>query len=149
MKKNSYLALIFLTISCSNEPDIKIMCECYSEKSKRKYTNSEGKYIQEPTCSSVITGLINEQDNKFLIKKDNWYLNFFDYENQIESVSWRETEILASGKDTMGDDVIFVLDRIDLKSRLITDVFFETPTAMNTVSKTHVQNYQCKVVEGI
>ena len=149
MKKNSYLALIFFIISCSNEPDTKIICECYSEKSKSKYLNREGKYIQEPSCSSEITGLINEKDNKLLIKKDDWYLNFFDYENKTESVSWRESEILASGKDTYGDDVIFALDRIDLKSRLITDVFFEKPTAMNRVSKTFVQNYQCKVVEGI
>ena len=149
MKKNCHLALIFFIISCSNEPDTKIICECYSEKSKRTYINSVGKYIQEPSCSSEITGLINEKDNKFLIKEDEWYLNFFDYENQTKSVSWKGTEILASGKDTMGNDVIFVLDRIDLKSRLITNIFFEKPTAMNTVRKTFVKNYQCKVVEGI
>ena len=151
MKKNCHLALIFFIISCSNEPDTKIICECYSEKSKRTYINSVGKYIQEPSCSSEMTGLINESDNKFQMKKNGWIFNFSRGRDESNFyVKWHEDEIRASGEDMNFDKVYLTLDRVNLKSYLLTRVLFDKPTElMRTTGVNIEQNFQCKVVEGV
>jgi hypothetical protein len=144
-----FLLTTFVIASCGNVPDTKILCECYNERSKSKYETREGRYIQEPNCASEISGLINEKEDKFLIKKNNNYLHFRDKDTRDINILWQDSKISALGVDTYGDDITFTLDRINLKSNLWTTVIFDKTTALGKISMTIEQKYQCKVVEGI
>lgn len=151
MRNPAILTIILLMFTCSDVPDTKILCECYSERQQRTYEDSEGKYSQEPSCSSEMTGLINESDNKFQMKKNGWIFNFSRGRNESNFyVKWHEDEIRASGEDMNFDKVYLTLDRVNLKSYLLTRVLFDKPTElMRTTGVNIEQNFQCKVVEGV
>ena len=150
MRNPAILTIILLMFSCSDVPDTKILCECYSERQQRTYEDAEGKYFQEPSCLSEITGLINENNNKFQIKKNTGYFNFRGRDKLDHYIDWRDSKISASGVDAYGDKIFFSLDRINLKSYLLTRVLFDKPTElMRTTGVNIEQNFQCKVVEGV
>ena len=149
MRKISYLIVILLTSSCSDISDTLIICDCVSDRTKNKYTNRDGKYLNESYCQSEITGQINEKENKLIIKKDNWYLNFFDYDRGDENIFWQDTEISASGVSTEHDaNVLFNLNRINLKATLYTTWILEEPK-LNIIKITQEQKYQCRTTEGV
>jgi hypothetical protein len=150
MRNPAITLIIFLMFSCSEVPDTKILCDCYSERIKKTYVQGEGKYYQEPSCLSEITGLINENDNKFQIKKNGGYFDFTGGYKLGRYINWRDSKILAQGVDVYGEKIFFSLDRVNLKSYLLTTYLYEKPTeVMGTISFIVEQNYQCRVVEGV
>ncbi|MDA8799329.1 hypothetical protein N9N74_05450 [Gammaproteobacteria bacterium] len=150
MRNPAILTITLLMFSCSDVPDTKILCECYSERQQRTYEDAEGKYFQEPSCLSEMSGLINENDKKFQMKKNGWIFNFSRGRNESDFyVDWQDSKIIASGEDMNFDKVFFTLDRVNLKSYLLTRVLFYKPTDMGTTGVNIEQNYQCKVVEGV
>ena len=150
MRNPAILTIILLMFSCSDTPDTKILCECYSQTKQRTYVNGEGDYSQEKSCTSVMTGLINENDNKFQMKKNGWYFNFSRGRNESDFfVKWYDDVIRASGEDIDYEKVFLNLDRVNLKSSVLTTYLYEEPTELGTISFTINENYQCKVVEGV
>mgnify|MGYP001024996902 FL=1 len=149
MRNPAILTIILLMFSCGDVPDIKILCECYSQSEQSTYVTGVGEYSQEKSCSSEMTGLINENENKFQMKKNGGY---FDFRGRNESdfyVEWYDDAIRASGEDMNYEKVFFTLDRVNLKSSLWTTYLYEEPTELGTISFTINENYQCKVVEGV
>ena len=150
MRNPAILTIILLMFSCSDAPDTKILCECYSQSQQSTYVTGVGEYSQEKSCTSEMTGLINENDNKFQMKKNGGY---FDFRGRNESdfyVEWYDSIIRASGEDMNFDKVYLTLDRVNLKSYLLTRVLFDKPTElMRTTGVNIEQNFQCKVVEGV
>jgi hypothetical protein len=149
MRNPAIFTIILLMFSCSDVPDTKILCECYSQSEQSTYVTGVGEYSQEKSCSSEMTGLINENENKFQMKKNGGY---FDFRGRNESsfyVRWYDSEIRASGEDMNYEKVILTLDRVNLKSSLWTTYLYEKPTELGTISFTINENYQCKVVKGV
>ena len=150
MRNLATLPIILLMFSCSDVTDTKILCECYSERTQRTYVDVEGDYSQEKSCTSEMTGLINENDNKFQMKKNGWYFNFTRGRNESDFyVKWYDSEIRASGEDTNFEKAFLTLDRVNLKSRLLTTYLYKKPTEFGTISFKIEENFQCKVVEGV
>jgi hypothetical protein len=150
MRNPAILTIILLMFSCSDEPDTKILCKCYSQSEQSTYVNGEGDYSQEKSCTSEMTGLINENDNKFQMKKNGWYFNFTRGRNESDFyVKWYDSEIRASGEDTNFEKAFLTLDRVNLKSRLLTTYLYKKPTEFGTISFKIEENFQCKVVEGV
>ena len=149
MRNPAIATIILLMFSCSDVPDTKILCDCYSQSVQDTLVTGVGEYYQEKSCSSEMTGLINENENKFQMKKNGGY---FDFRGRNESdfyVEWYDSIIRASGEDMNFEKVIFTLDRVNLKSSLWTTYLYEEPTELGTISFKINENFQCRIVEGV
>ena len=88
MRNPAITLIIFLMFSCSEVPDTKILCDCYSERIKKTYVQGEGKYYQDDKLVYEGGWINNRYNGKGKLYQD---------ENLIYDGYWKEGKKQGQG----------------------------------------------------